>query len=174
MSDLWVFGYGSLMWRPGFAYEEKVPALLHGSHRSLCVYSWVHRGTQERPGLVFGLDRGGACRGMAYRVHADNMDETVAYLREREQQTMVYKETYRTIKLGSAATQKVTALTFVVDRDHQQYAGALPLQHQLDIVRGAIGMSGENPEYVINTAQHIQELGIKDHNLEWLANALKA
>ncbi len=170
MSDFWVFGYGSLMWNPGFAHETAEQALLRGAHRSLCVYSWVHRGTQESPGLVFGLDRGGACRGMAYKVTADNREETIAYLRAREQVTMVYLEAWRRIQLRSGET--VQALTYLVDRRHAQYAGTLPLEHQRDIVRHAVGQSGRNPEYVLNTAAHLRELGISDKGVEWLAREL--
>ena len=87
--DLWVFGYGSLMWRPGFDFVEQVPARLIGEHRALCVYSFDHRGTPEKPGLVLGLDRGGACRGIAFRVAAQHRAATIDYLREREQTTGV-------------------------------------------------------------------------------------
>ena len=97
--DLWVFAYGSLMWRPGFSYLERVSARLYGAHRALCVLSHVHRGTPERPGLVLGLDRGGTCRGIAYRTPAKDRDATVAYLRERGQVTAVYRETMRTVLL---------------------------------------------------------------------------
>src|SRR5215510_159136 len=114
--DLWLFGYGSLMWRPGFEYAEKVSARLIGEHRALCVYSFDHRGTPERPGLVLGLDQGGACRGMAYRVLADKRAETVAYLRAREQTTMVYRESMRSVWLRGSPERRVSALCFVVDR----------------------------------------------------------
>ncbi|MTH96460.1 gamma-glutamylcyclotransferase [Roseibium sp. RKSG952] len=170
MSDFWVFGYGSLMWNPGFDHLRSEPALLRGAHRSLCVYSWVHRGTQEKPGLVFGLDRGGACRGMAYLVHADSREDTIAYLRAREQVTMVYLEKWRKVQLPSGET--VEALTYMVDRAHPQYAGALPLATQLDIVLEAAGQSGRNPEYVLNTAAHLDELGIRDHGVSWLSKQL--
>src|SRR5215471_21711026 len=97
--DLWIFGYGSLIWRPGFAFIECVPARLLGLHRALCVYSFVHRGTPERPGLVLGLDHGGACRGVAYRVRGDSHAQTIAYLRARAQVTHVYRECVRSITL---------------------------------------------------------------------------
>lgn len=171
MQDLWVFGYGSLMWRPGFDHVETAAATLRGAHRSLCIYSWVHRGTQERPGLVLGLDRGGACRGMAFRVQAGKRDDVVAYLREREQATAVYLEVERTVELANGA--RVKALTYVADRRHPQYAGALPLERQLDFVRQGQGISGPNCEYVLNTADHLVQLGIRDHGLNWLAGALR-
>lgn len=159
------------MWNPGFEHEGGEPALLRGAHRSLCVYSWVHRGTQDNPGLVFGLDRGGACRGMAYKVNLKHRDDTIAYLREREQVTMVYLETTRKVTLDCGRT--VDAWTYVVDRKHPQYAGALPLDQQLGIVRQAVGKSGRNPEYVLNTAQHLNEMTIRDQNVSWLAEQLR-
>src|ERR1700730_7332883 len=116
--DLWVFGYGSLMWRPGFEFIEQVPARLIGEHRALCVYSFVHRGTPEQPGLVLGLDRGGMCRGIAFRVAAAARAKTVAYLRAREQVTAVYRETIRRIQLDDDARRQVRALCYMVDRGH--------------------------------------------------------
>ena len=118
-----MFGYGSLMWRPGFEYIERVRARLIGEHRALCVYSFVHRGTPEKPGLVLGLDRGGACRGIAFRVAAQDSAATIAYLREREQVTSVYREVMRSVWLENDARQRVSALAYVVDRGHVQYAG---------------------------------------------------
>jgi cation transport protein ChaC len=169
MDDLWVFGYGSLMWRPGFVYEEAVPGVLHGAHRSLCIYSWVHRGTQDRPGLVLGLDRGGACRGMAFRVAGHRREEVIAYLRAREQATLVYLEAERRVRLADAARRLVPAITYLVDRSHEQYAGVLPLERQVDIVKGAVGQSGANPDYVLNTVSHLRELNIHDSGLEALS-----
>lgn len=170
--DLWVFGYGSLMWRPGFDFLERHPARLVGLHRSLCVYSHVHRGTPEQPGLVLGLDRGGACRGMAFRVAARLRDETIAYLREREQATSVYLEMERMVTLEIPEASRVRALTYVVDRGHAQYAGRLPLDRQLHIVRKGHGRSGANPDYVINTVKAIEEMGFRDRDLHWLMTHL--
>src|SRR5580658_7408120 len=124
--DLWVFGYGSLIWRPGFEFLERVPARLIGEHRALCVYSFVHRGTPEKPGLVLGLDR-----GVAFRVAEKHRAATVAYLREREQVTSVYREVMRSVWLENAGRQRVSALAYVVDRGHVQYAGRLSLADQL-------------------------------------------
>ncbi|MDJ0930503.1 gamma-glutamylcyclotransferase [Breoghania sp.] len=169
--DLWVFGYGSLMWQPGFAHTHAVPALLRGSHRSLCVYSWVHRGTQERPGLVLGLDRGGACRGLAFRVEPHLRDEVIAYLRDREQVTMVYREVLRDVVLDDG--RRVKALSYVVERAHEQYAGALSHERQLEIVSRGHGQSGPNRDYVLNTADHLIDLDIRDGGLQLLADALR-
>ena len=122
--EFWVFGYGSLVWRPGFAFEERVVATLHGFHRALCVLSHVHRGTPEQPGLVLGLDRGGSCRGIAFRVAPALWDETLAYLRAREQVTMVYRETWHDVRLIDGRRKRAVAYT--VDRAHGQYASASP------------------------------------------------
>ena len=162
MSELWVFGYGSLMWRPGFAYERAAPALLKGAHRALCVYSIFHRGTVDQPGLVLGLDRGGACRGVAFQAAAGTEAATLAYLREREQVTSVYVEAHRDVKLLDGSGQAVKALTFLVDRNHVQYAGDLSLEEQLRIVADGRGESGLNAEYVLNTVRHLEEAGVHD------------
>jgi cation transport protein ChaC len=171
-SELWVFGYGSLMWRPGFDYLERAQAKLIGLHRSLCVYSHVHRGTPERPGLVLGLDRGGACRGIAYRVAAEKREETIDYLRAREQVTSVYLEVHRRITLEKPGDPVVQAVTYVVDRGHTQYAGRLSPDQQLHIVRQGHGQSGANPDYVKNTVKAIEDQGFRDPGLHWLAARL--
>ncbi len=172
--DLWVFGYGSLMWRPGFAFEEQVPARLIGAHRALCVYSFDHRGTAERPGLVLGLDRGGACRGIAFRVAAARRDDTIAYLRAREQTTNVYHEVMRSVWLHGDPRRRVGALTYIVDRGHVQYAGRLSLQQQLHYVRQGHGRSGANRDYVLSTVKSIEMQGFHDAPLHQLAAMLSA
>jgi cation transport protein ChaC len=171
--DLWVFGYGSLMWRPGFEVLERVHARLVGLHRALCVYSFVHRGTPERPGLVLGLDRGGMCRGIAFRVAAAARAETVAYLRAREQVTTVYREAIRRVVLEDETRRQVMALCYVVDRGHVQYAGQLTLAEQLHHVRHGHGRSGANRDYVVETVRALEALGYRETDLHLLAERLK-
>jgi cation transport protein ChaC len=167
--DLWIFGYGSLMWRPEFEFVEQVPARLIGEHRALCVYSFDHRGTPEKPGLVLGLDRGGACRGVAFRVTAARRDDTVNYLRRREQTTHVYREVMRSVWLENDARERVAALAYVVDRGHVQYAGRLSLAEQLRYVRQGHGRSGNNRDYVLSTVKSIEAQGFRDSQLHQLA-----
>lgn len=164
MNDFWVFGYGSLMWNPGFEYEEKRSAHLYGFHRSLCVRSWVHRGTEEKPGLVLGLDRGGSCRGMAFRVAPGRRDAVLDYLRERELVTHVYKESTLPATLGDGL--RVRVLAYTIDRAHHQYAGALSVDEAALAVGSAVGISGPNTDYVRNTLAHLRQMGIRDHWLE--------
>ena len=170
--DLWVFGYGSLMWRPGFAHRERLSARLIGLHRALCVFSFVHRGTPERPGLVLGLDRGGMCRGIAYRVAAAARAETIAYLRGREQVTSVYLETVRPIELEDG--RRVRALCYIVDRGHAQYAGRLSLADSVHYVRQGHGEAGPNRDYVLETVRALEALGYRETELHLLAQQLGA
>jgi cation transport protein ChaC len=170
--DLWVFGYGSLMWRPGFAALERVPARLIGLHRSLCVFSFVHRGTPERPGLVLGLDRGGMCRGIAFRVAAAAREKTLAYLRGREQVTSVYREVVRRVELEDAARRQVRAVCYIADRGHVQYAGRLTLAEQLHHVRQGRGQSGANRDYVLEAVRALEALGYRETELHRLAERL--
>ena len=170
--DFWVFGYGSLMWRPGFAYLERRPALLRGWRRRLCVYSHIYRGTAERPGLVLGLDQGGACRGVAFRVEAALAEATLRYLRDRELVTAVYLERIVPVTLDDG--RRASAVTYLADRAHGQYAGPMPRETLLRLVRQGVGRSGANAEYVLNTRDHLRGLGIVDTELEWLAAQLRA
>jgi len=170
--DLWVFGYGSLMWRPGFAYEEAMPARIIGARRRLCVYSVVHRGTARRPGLVLGLEPGGACDGMAFRVAPDQARAVRAYLRAREQVTMVYREAAGILELETEGRPRVRALCYMVDTAHPQYAGDLPLENQVHLVRRSHGRAGPNIDYVANTVRHLREAGIHDAPLERLVARL--
>jgi cation transport protein ChaC len=170
--DLWVFGYGSLMWRPGFDVLERVPARLIGLHRALCVFSYVHRGTPEKPGLVLGLDRGGMCRGIAFRVAAAKRDSTIAYLRGREQVTSVYLEMVRRIELEDEARRQVRALTYIVDRGHVQYAGRLSVEQSVHYVRQGHGRSGNNRDYVIETVRALEALGYRESDLHRIAEQL--
>lgn len=164
MEDFWVFGYGSLMWNPGFPVLERQRATMYGVHRALCIRSWVHRGTKDNPGLVLGLDRGGCCHGVAFRVTGDEKEETISYLRARELVTRVYLERWRTVRLEESG--QVSALVYLVDRRHEQYAGRLPDHEISDIVRRGQGKSGPNTEYVVNTVEHLREVGIRDPHLE--------
>lgn len=166
----WVFGYGSLIWRPGFSFTRQVPARLIGAHRRLCVLSYRHRGTEVQPGLVFGLMRGGSCAGMAFEVAAETWPHTHEYLREREMDRGVYLETVRPVRLADGTA--VRALAFVVDPHHPQFAGRLSIDEQVKLVRAGVGESGVNTEYVRATARHLKLIGIHDPLLEQVVAAL--
>jgi len=168
-NDLWVFGYGSLMWRPGFDFLEMHRARLYGYHRAFCVYSWVHRGTRERPGLVLGLDRGGSCVGRLFRVPAAEAEAVIRYLDEREMVTGVYVPIEGRVRFGG---HEVRARTYIADRGHAQYAGKLPVETQAQLVDGAVGQSGVNRDYVLNTVAHLKTMGIVDGPLHRLAALL--
>jgi cation transport protein ChaC len=163
-----VFAYGSLMWRPGFAYEEARRARLTGYRRCFCVYSVHHRGTPERLGLVLGLDRGGVCEGVAYRIAAADAGRTRTYLRARELVNGVYREALVPIELERHPSVEVTALAYIVERAHPTYAGHLPLSLQARLIRGGKGVSGANLDYLMSTVRHLNALGIRERELERL------
>jgi glutathione-specific gamma-glutamylcyclotransferase len=167
-TEHWIFAYGSLMWRPGFAYEEARQARLVGYRRCFCIYSMHHRGTPERPGLVLGLDRGGTSEGIAYRISAAHYPTIVRYLRGREQVSGVYREVRVAVTLLGDRSREVMALTYVVERAHPSYAGRLPLTVQAHLIRGASGLSGINLDYLISTLGHLAELGIRERDLQRL------
>ena len=156
------------MWRPGFEFVERVPAHLVGFQRSFCIYSNHHRGNDARPGLVLGLDRGGSCAGIAYRISGEHWAQTLAYLRERELVSGVYQESSVPLTLTREGNREVSALTYIVERAHPSYAHRLPFSKQVEIIRGARGLAGPNIEYLVNTARLLRELGIPDRGLERL------
>ncbi|MEE9318596.1 MAG: gamma-glutamylcyclotransferase [Rhodospirillales bacterium] len=171
--DIWVFGYGSLMWRPNFSHTEAQPALLRGYHRALCIYSIEYRGTRERPGLVLGLDRGGSCRGRAMKVAREHADEVIGYLHEREMINRVYKPKWLPVTLPSG---KVSAYAFVADRSHEQYTGKLADDDAVRLILQGRGKGGPCLDYLNSTLRHLDELGIPDgplHRLVSLANEAK-
>lgn len=165
-SERWVFGYGSLMWRPGFPFAERRAATLYGRRRAFCIYSVHHRGTYENPGLVLGLAPGGACRGAAYRVAEADWAETYAYLLEREQPTETYIEARREIRLDDH--RRVPSLVFLSDVQHPQWAGALTLERQAELIAGATGLSGRNVDYLRDLVSHLREMRVRDVGLERL------
>ena len=168
----WVFGYGSLMWRPGFAFIERRAALLHGRRRAFCIYSVHHRGTHDRPGLVLGLAPGGAVRGAAYRVSGAEWPEIYAYLREREQPTETYFEAWRDVDLGGG--RREPALVFLSDRNHPQWAGDLSLEAQADLIAGSVGLSGRNIDYLRDLVEHLRAEGVRDQCMERLLPMVEA
>ena len=156
-NDLWVFGYGSLMWRPDFPHLERQLGVVHGFHRAFCIYSHVHRGTRERPGLVLGLDSGGSCKGVAYRVRAADAESVVEYLVHREMVTRVYTPRWVTVRIGE---KSIRAHTYTAAHNHEQYAGKLTPDEAARYIRHSNGRSGNNAEYLRNTVDHLQELAI--------------
>jgi cation transport protein ChaC len=170
---MWVFGYGSLLWNPGFPVARSERATLHGYARSFCMSSIHHRGTEEKPGLVLALDEqdGTHCTGLALAVEAGHEDRTLAELRERELISSAYLERMLDVHLDSG--QVVNAVTYVIDPHHVQYCGGMPLEEQAQIIAHAVGGRGPNPEYLYNTASHLADIGLRDPDLEWLSQRVR-
>lgn len=167
--DMWVFGYGSLIWNPEFPVAEQVIARASGWHRSFCMRSIHHRGTEANPGLVLALDAdpGAQCDGVAFRVAPGAEAATLQALRDRELISSAYLE--RWLQVDLADGRRADALVFVIDPDHVQYCGGLPLEDQAQIIATAVGGRGSNRDYLVSTAEHLAALGIGDRDLEWLA-----
>ena len=170
---LWVFGYASLMWNPGFPVAEQRLATLAAYHRSFCMSSIHHRGTLESPGLVLALDPvdAGSCRGLALRVPDEAVEDAVGYLRERELISSAYVEKLLPVTLDGG--EPATALAYVVDTAHEQYLAAMPLEEQAQIIARAVGGRGPNTEYLWNTVERLEALQIQDDDLIWLANRVR-
>ena len=178
--DIWVFGYGSLMWRPNFPHTEAQLALLRGYHRSLCIYSVEYRGTRERPGLVLGLDRGGSCRGRAMKVAGKDAEEVIAYLHEREMINRIYVPKWLPIALPAGAgggEKKVRAYAFVADRGHEKFVPSLSEAEAVKLILQGRGKTGTCLDYVQSLVRHMDELGIPDgplHRMVRLAEEASA
>ncbi len=170
--DVWIFAYGSLMWRPDFAFVERRKARLSGYHRALCIWSHHWRGTPDRPGLVLGLDRGGSCVGIAFRIAAAEREPILAAVRARELISGVYLEIEAGVLLDDGRRQ--AALTYVADRKHAQYAGKLARDAMLARVRHGAGLAGSNIDYVRNTYAHLKALGVADPRLGFIVEAIEA
>tara|TARA_B110000196_G_scaffold301112_1_gene294992 strand:- start:376 stop:924 length:549 start_codon:yes stop_codon:yes gene_type:complete len=168
--EVWIYGYGSLLWDPGFDYEERRPALLHGYHRSFCVYSEYYRGTVERPGLVLGLDRGGSCRGVAYRLRPELARPVLNYLWDREMIYNVYEPRIVQIRLSD---RLALSRTFIANRLHEQYAGRLSLLEKSRLIRQGMGVGGANIEYLANTMSHLTALGVDDVGVRRLSEMVE-
>jgi cation transport protein ChaC len=167
-NGIWVFGYGSLIWNPGFEFAAKQRATLTGFNRAFCLWSIHYRGNEKHPGLVLGLDpeQGAQCEGVAYFVEAKAAEDVHLYLRKRELVSYAYHERLETLRLEDG--QKVQAICYVVDPDHSQYAGGLSLTAQAQVIQSAKGSAGENLEYLCNTAAHLEALGIEDDDVQAL------
>jgi cation transport protein ChaC len=172
-NDLWVFGYGSLMWNPEFPVAEKQLAQLDGFSRSFCMWSIHHRGSVENPGLVLALDvdHSASCRGIAFRIPQDVAEEALEKLRERELISSAYYEKICPVLLTDGRT--VNAVCYIVDRNHVQYSGHLDLEMQAQTIAESIGGRGPNSDYLNNTAAHMVEIGIDDHDMMWLVGRVK-
>ncbi|CUH99949.1 gamma-glutamylcyclotransferase [Leisingera aquaemixtae] len=170
---MWVFGYGSLLWNPGFPVARREVAVLHGYARSFCMSSIHHRGSEEKPGLVLALDavEDAHCKGIALAVEAGHEEQTLAELRERELISSAYLE--RDLQVELADGSVVTAVTYVIDPHHVQYCGGLSLEEQAQIIAHAVGGRGPNTEYLYNTAEHLAEIGLHDNDLDWLAGRVR-
>jgi cation transport protein ChaC len=170
--DVWIFAYGSLIWNPACATVEERPATVPGWHRSFCFQVLRFRGSPDRPGLMMGLDRGGLCRGFAYRIPRADAWRELSKLWRREM-TMKPSANLPRVVQANLEQEHVPAITFVVDRRHAAYAGRLPLEQVADTLAGACGHWGSGAEYLLNTVFKLEEHGIRDRNL-WRLQALVA
>lgn len=171
----WVFGYGSLMWRPGFPFSEAHDAVLKGYSRSFCIYSFHHRGTADNPGLVLGLDAGDECLGRIFRVEAADAEEVTAYLDERELVNYPYISRFLPVEttIGGAA-RTVEAYTFVADSSHKDYAGQMPVRDAATLIMQASGIAGLNRDYLMNTVHHLETAGFVDQHLHDLLDEIES
>ncbi|HLN25575.1 MAG TPA: gamma-glutamylcyclotransferase [Patescibacteria group bacterium] len=170
--NFWVFGYGSLIWRPGFEFEESTTATLHGWHRAMCILSTLYRGSAREPGLVLGLDRGGSCRGVAFRIAAGKAEAIRQYLYDREMITQVYTPRFAPLRLADG--RRVSGYLFTARRDHVQYSGPLSPDQAVALIRQGAGSGGTCRDYLASTVEHLERLGIRDAALARLLHRVDA
>jgi cation transport protein ChaC len=166
--DLWIFGYGSLMWSPCFDYTHRSVGRAHGYHRALCILSTRYRGTERKPGLVMGLCRGGSCWGVAYRIDAQRLRRALARLWYREMPRRVYQPRLIPVRLKN---KTVRALAFVADPSHPAYVRELDLHGRARLVAQGIGARGRCLDYIRNTLEHMNQVGVRDPHLERILHA---
>lgn len=172
-AETWVFGYGSLIWKPGFDFAERRLATLPGFRRAFCMASIRYRGTPEAPGLVLALDHdpGEACLGVAYRIDDAAAEATLAYVRGRELIAYAYHEEVHPVALEGGGV--VEAICYVINRDHAQYRGGLSLEEQAEVIARSVGPMGPNAEYLVNTVESLAALGLADPELDQLAELVR-
>lgn len=168
--DLWIFGYGSLIWRPDFEFAESRPARVHGWHRALKMWSRINRGTPERPGLVFGLLTGGCCRGVVFRVPPENGARTLTTLWSREMATAVYDPRWL---VAHTPQGPVRALAFTLSRKSPSHTGELTEEEYRAIFEAACGIYGTTLDYAHRTLEELQRHDIRDRNLERLLRLIQ-
>ncbi len=172
--DPWIFGYGSLMWNPGFDFKEQVPAVTYGFHRAFCVSSFLYRGTPQKPGLVLGLDRGGSCRGLAFNIRRADAEQVLTYLWQREMITGIYEPRFIRLQVLTGDRPYVSGLAFVADPRHPQYIGGLALPDMVKRISEACGQSGDCRDYLTRTVAHLDQLGIPDGPIHRLLMEVKS
>ncbi|CAM5485982.1 gamma-glutamylcyclotransferase [Alcaligenes faecalis] len=169
--DLWVYGYGSLIWRPDFEFAEQRQALLRGYHRALCLWSRINRGTPEQPGLVFGLDVGGSCRGMAFRIPAESVPQVFDALWLREMPSGAYIPRWLRCRTSQG---DIRALVFTMNRKTDAYVPRMPDEQLRQVVYSAQGTNGPCIEYVMETASALQRSKILDKRLQSVVQLLQS
>lgn len=169
--DLWVFAYGSLIWNPAFHFVERQKAHLYGYHRQFCLWTSLGRGSPDRPGLMLGLEHGGCCTGVAFRIAADAAEIELEAIWRREMLTGAYRPRWLPVHVGH---ERLRAIGFVINRRHQRYARGVPEAEVVATVAHAEGALGACRDYLFNTVAHLEELGIHDRRLTRLAAAVRA
>jgi cation transport protein ChaC len=169
--DLWLFGYGSLIWNPAFNFTERSIGAISGMHRRFCLWTWLGRGSRDCPGLMLALESGGRCTGVAYRIAADQIETELDIVWRREMLTAAYRPIWVRVNTDAGT---LPALTFAINRRHERYAGKLEIDHVAERLATACGPLGTGAEYLFNTHRHLLELGVRDRYLDRLTQLVRA